>query len=174
MLQVSRQVISSPKKSVDNEANENEEKTNEIVNKIAPDSELVKKVDSLEMDKKDLSKQSEVLLLRLNQAKTVIKNNEYVETEVSFKPQTLNKMQISSVVKYIRNNVFSEVKVVNNELLQKKPAIVEDLFKHLQMPKLAEQVLYKDHVIHWLKHTLTQKRRYIKNRLKEAVQSKFV
>jgi hypothetical protein len=158
----------------DDQHNKNKKNTDIIENKNGNDSVLVKKVDSLEKHKEDLTEQNNTLLIRLNQAKTIIKNNEYIDTEVSYKAHKLNKMQVNSVVKYIRNNVFPDVKVVNNDFLKEHPAILEDIFKHLQMPKLAEQVLYKDDVIHWLKHTLTQKRRYIKNRLKEAVKSKSV
>lgn len=129
--------------------------------------------DKLEKEKDQLKTNYEKAQEKLNKAKTIIKTNEYVHTEANFKKETLNKMQITCVTKYTKESIFPKAKLVNNAFLKAHPHILDNLFKQLQMSKLSEQVLYRDSVVHWLKHSLTQKRRYIKDRLHDAAKRKF-
>ena len=119
--------------------------------------------------------QEEIKMLQQTNTKMkrIIKKKKYDEAEGEFVSRKLVAMQKTTIIKYVKNQIFPHVKSACNELLFSKPAILEKCYNHLQIRSTADQQAVRDDVCGLIKYSLCQKRKYVKERLRAAFSGKF-
>lgn len=101
-----------------------------------------------------------------NKMKRIIKKKQYDQQDGEFVVRKLVAMQKTTLIKYVKNQIFPNVKSVCNELLYHKPAIIEKCFLHLNVKCTSAQQSLRDDVCGLIKYSLCQKRKYVKERLR--------
>ena len=120
--------------------------------------------------------QEEIKFLQENniKMKRIIKRKKYDEAEGEYVVRKLVAMQKTTLIKYVKNVIFPNVKNACNELLFNKPTIVEKCFHHLGIKSTSDQQALRDDLCGHVKYSLCQKRKYVKERLRLAFTGEFV
>ena len=106
--------------------------------------------------------------------KRIIKKKKYDETEGEYYVRKLVAMQKTTLIKYVKHQIFPHVKSACNELLFNKPEIIEKCYYHLGIKCTADQQALRDDVCAIIKYSLCQKRKYVKERLRMAFIGKIL
>lgn len=123
---------------------------------------------------RQLQEQINLLQQSNTKMKRIIKKKKYDEKDGEFVVRKLVSMQKTSLIKFVKNQIFPHVKSACNELLFNKPEIVDKCFASLSIKSVADQQALREDVCCLIKYSLCQKRKYVKERLRVAFKGTII
>ena len=139
---------------------------------IDPESNIRQELDECKKMICKLNQEKAAVTAKLEKALRIIKKNEYQTCEGFFVNKQLTRVQKSTLIKHVKEQVFTWAKFADNDVFEKEPKILQSCFQFLQLKTIAAQQEFYEDICKWIKYALVQKRKYVRDRMQIVFKGK--